>query len=167
MSAQQALDKYYRKILAENVGSKRTKNGQPEKNLEKEVFIWLAAHGFSLHTVESKAVFSKRLGRYLKSQAVAGFSDLVGVSPTGLGCFIELKAPGRLSTLRPAQRAFLAQKIECGAFAVVVDSVDRLATLWEEFQLLRGVGFEEGVAYLLAKLPIRRRMGSALWGKND
>lgn len=135
MSAADALYKFSTRQLKqlERERKLKRKNGKPELQVQREVMKWLKANGFSCNVVESKAVYSKNAGRYLNSQTIPGFSDIAGACPNGLGCFIELKAPGRRSTLRSGQRAFLMDKINIGCFAVVVDSIEMLANIWNEF----------------------------------
>ena len=135
-----ALEKHH----AKQIKTRRTKpNGKPEKAVEKSCLDWLRGNGFSVNVVESKAVFNAQAGRYIRGQADQGFADCVGCFNNGLAVFIEFKAPGRLATLRPAQKAFLREKIDCGAFAVVADSVDRLKEAWATFTDIRRT---EGVA---------------------
>ena len=135
-----ALEKHH----AKQIKTRRTKpNGKPEKAVEKSCLDWLRGNGFSVNVVESKAVFNAQAGRYIRGQADQGFADCVGCFNNGLAVFIEFKAPGRLATLRPAQKAFLREKIDCGAFAVVADGVDRLKEAWTTFTDIRRT---EGVA---------------------
>ena len=143
-----ALEKHH----AKQIKTRRTKpNGKPEKNVEKLCMDWLRANGFSMNVVESKAVFNAQAGRYIRGQADQGFSDAVGCHQSGLAAFVEFKAPGRLSTLRPAQKAFLREKIDFGAFACVVDSVERLEEIWATYQSeRRGVGPAAAKTYLLS-----------------
>lgn len=153
MSAKLALDRYYQRVAKQDAKNSRPrrKNQKPEEILKAQVLIWLRQHGFSVHAVESKAVFSQKLGRYMNSQAVPGFADIAGACPNGIGCFIELKAPGRRSTLRPAQRKFLLEKVNLGCFAVVIDSAEDLAKTWTDFSKLTGI--ETKRAYLSGLLP--------------
>lgn len=158
MSAKKALESYYARQLAqlERVQSPRLKNAKPEEEVKRVVMAWLKEHGFSCHVVEAKAVYSKRAGRYVSSQTTPGFSDIVGACPNGLAAFIELKAPGKRSTLREGQRAFLVEKIDKGAFAVCVDSVECLATVWEAFEHRVRMEPQLARALLLRHLPQER-----------
>lgn len=117
----------------------RTKaNGKPEFEFSKIARAWLSKKGFSIEKVESKAVYSESAGRFLSGQTVAGFSDLVGVTPyLGVSCYIELKAPGKRCTLKDHQREFLITKINHFAFAACVDSIDYLERVWSEWLKLR------------------------------
>jgi hypothetical protein len=63
----------------------------------------------------------------------AGYADVSGNTYDGLSIYIELKAPGKRSTLRDNQRDFLVKKIKSGCFAGVVDSVSCLETLWNNY----------------------------------
>ena len=112
----------------------KKKRGSPEKAVEFEVMKWLDANGFDCDVFEAKAVWSASAGRYVGGMAmVEGVSDVVGNDPLGNACYIELKAPGRRSTVRDPQRDYLGRKINSNSFAVVVDSVKLLQeyyTLW-------------------------------------
>lgn len=109
-------------------------NARPEKEVEKEVTDWLNQNGFFCHVVESKAVYSKGAGRYLKGQTVSGMPDVIGVCPDfGIGAFVELKAKGRLSNLSSNQKHMLRSFIEHDAFAVCVDSSSLLETYYKTF----------------------------------
>lgn len=103
---------------------------KPEKEVERQVRQWLSSQNIFAFVVESKAVFSKSAGRYLYGQCDAGFPDIVCVDPQGLFLAIELKAPGRRSSLRPSQRLFLNRVISNNGFACVVDSVSRIESLY-------------------------------------
>jgi hypothetical protein len=106
----------------------------PEKLVEKEVLEACKQLNIDVDVIESKATFSKNLGRYTQSRsAPEGMSDLVGNDREGLSVYIELKARGKLRTLRPKQKAFLLRKIENNCFAVCVDSADLLFELYYQF----------------------------------
>lgn len=154
MSAKSALDKFSRR----NMGIKkpRQKNGKrksPEKETEKDVLNWCKKHRFDVSVVESKAVFSRAAQRYLHGQTEAGFSDIAGCTDTGKGCFIELKAKGKLNTIRPAQIEFLVRKIRCGAFACCVDSADMLNDIYHSWIELDLKDSKMAKNYLLSKIP--------------
>lgn len=154
MSAKSALFKY----SSRNTGIKRKreqkdrKNERPEKITEKEVLMWCKSRGFDVSVVESKAVYSRGAGRYLRGQTEAGFADIAGCTNDGTAAFIELKARGKLKTIRPAQILFLERKARLGAFACCVDSVsliDGIFILWSE---QRSVSREHGINFLLGLL---------------
>lgn len=94
---------------------------------------WLKDNDFSCHVIEAKATYNPKAGAYVSAPVIAGMPDVIGCTPDGSACFIELKAPGRLNTLKPHQRAFLLKKLEYGCFAVVVDSVELLSKLYSEW----------------------------------
>jgi hypothetical protein len=151
MSALDALNKFSSKDAKKHgPKKKRTKNKSPEKDVEREVMAWLIAHSFSCNVVESKAVFSTAANRYVRGQAVQGFSDIVGCDNAGRAVFIELKAAGRRNTLRPAQFVFLEEKIKHGAFAVCTDSVDFLSMAYDHWIK---VSDENKKTFLLSLLP--------------
>lgn len=114
------------------------RNMKPEKMVQNRIMFWAHQNGFWLHIIEAKAQYSVHLKRYSKknSGAPAGFPDLVGIGPGGIPCFIELKAPGKLSTLRLNQEIFLMEAINRGAFAVVTDSENHLEAIWKEWKSL-------------------------------
>ena len=162
MSVKDALDNYSRRYLG--IKKKRTnkKNKQPEREVQKEVLAWCSATGFDVSVVESKAVYSRSAGRYLRGQATAGFSDLAGVTPDGTGCFIELKAPNKLSTFRHAQYDYLCSKIRKGAFGCCVDSVCLLADLYRVWVNLKKNNTTEHIDFLLQEIPKPRNRNDEL-----
>jgi len=133
----------------------RTKNAKPEFELKKLIMKWLVDNGFNCNVVESKAVFSAAAGGYIRGQTDAGFSDIVGVCPyAGVACFIELKAPGKRSTLKEHQRQFLLDKARWFSFAVCVDSVELLNQTYREWVKLFSKGqMQEARTYLVNALP--------------
>jgi len=111
-----------------------TKNASPERDLVKnELIPWFKKNGFSMSVIESKATFSQSSQKYTGSPANPGTPDLIGCDSKGMGCFVEAKAKGRLSTVRELQRIFLLEKINRGAFAIVTDSVARTESLYKGF----------------------------------
>jgi len=126
---------------------------KPEKLVETDVMCWLKSNGFSCHVVESKAVYSKAAGRYLRGMAARGFLDIVGNDKLGAACFIELKAKGKRSTLRPAQHEFIIDKICTNAFAVVVDSAELLSSYYEKWNHLRFKDSAMAQEYLQSIIP--------------
>lgn len=105
---------------------KKSVNEKPEKVVEKAVMAYASEMGWYLNVVDSKAVFNPRAGRYIAGMAKKGFPDLVGCDTHGNFLAIELKSPGRLSTAKVEQVAFLNEVNERGGFGFVTDSVDRL-----------------------------------------
>lgn len=156
-STKEALLKNQRKVLKKARSNKR-KNKKPEKEVEKVVMEWLDNHNFSCHVVESKAVYNASAGRYLKGQTVPGCSDIIGCTPDGVSVWIELKAPGRRSTVSDSQREFLHSKIERGCFAVVVDSVDELQHLYANWCKHKVRNLKPSAKkYLYDSLPKKRK----------
>ena len=153
MSAKLALDRYSRRQMRKKPREKKQKNESPEKEVEKEVIEFLEKSGFDISIVESKAVFSQSAGRYLRGQTEAGFSDIAGVCPDGIGCFIELKAKGKKRTIRPAQVDFLTRKIRKNAFGCCVDSVSDIADIYNNWLNLRATSINDAQKYLLDILP--------------
>ena len=150
-STKQAIDRFIRKQSArENKTAPVKQNKKPERDTEKAVLHWARDNGFFLHLVESSS-YDPILRRKGSARAQSGMSDLIGNTPDGLACYIELKAKDRRSTLSESQRLFLKQKIEQNCFAVVVDSVDRVSQYWRGFCSLKTS--LERRQYLLDCLP--------------
>jgi hypothetical protein len=157
-STKAALHKYYAKDAKKTDramnGSKR-KNERPEFELTaKPCWKWFDLHKFSMSIVESKAVFNAEAGRYVDGQAESGFPDAVGCTPTGIGAFVEFKAPGKRASIRPGQYMFLMEKISKGCFAVCTDSVDYLAKAWGQFLHLRAMDPILAINFLRRELPV-------------
>lgn len=132
-STRAAMDAYIRRECApENTTAPKRQNKTPERDTERAVLRWAKDNGFFFHVVESSR-FDPLLGQMGSAKAQAGMSDLIGNTPNGLACFVELKAKGRRSALSEQQRHFLKQKIEQNCFAVVVDSAESIARQWSEF----------------------------------
>ena len=146
---QLAMEKFSAKQLPKQ---KRTiKNGKPEAELVLELKKHLEGLGFSINVIEAKAVYSERAGRYLRGQAAAGLSDLVGNTHLGQSVFIEAKAPGRRNTIRLAQHKFLTEKIRSGCFAIVCDSIEYFNIVWAKYTARNG---DLAKMYLLSELPL-------------
>lgn len=131
-STKAALMRYYEKQLNKNTGRKK-KNGNPEKIVEKAVMEWAKNQGWFVGVFEAKSVYNKSAGVYISSTMEYGTPDILGISNNQTMVAIELKAKGRRSTLREAQRKYLIEVISRNGFAVVVDSVDLLAEYWRLF----------------------------------
>lgn len=110
------------------------KKVKPEKITQSLIQSWCLKNSFWVHVIESKATFSKNLNRYLRGNAPEGFPDMVGITPCGLACYIELKARGKRSNLSPEQTSFLVKAIALGAFAVVTDSPENIEAIWRCWQ---------------------------------
>lgn len=127
-----SVEKYQQKQDRILSGPKR-KNDKPEKRVETEVMHWLNTRGFSCHVVESKAVFNRKAMAYISGQTVKGMTDIIGCTPEGIAVFIELKAPGKRSSLKTHQRMFIEEKIEKGCLAGVVDGAGSMEMLYAHF----------------------------------
>lgn len=157
MSAKDALNKYYQRQMPKPQKPRR-KNQKPEAELEKHIKALFIELKFSMNKVEAKAVYNPHAGTYLRGQTEAGVSDWVGCTPDGCGCFVEVKAPGRRSTLKQHQRIFLETKIKLGAFAACVDSTELLYSTWTEWQHRRLMDPMLSRNYLLKALPRQGQM---------
>jgi len=151
MSVEKAMLNHHAKI-ARKSGQKITKDKSklsPEKQVEREVLSWSKDNDFDLTVIESKAVYNVQAGRYMDSMTSESMPDLCG-NKGPLACFIELKAMGKLKTLKEHQREFLVRKIKQGCFAVCVDGSDSLARLWKSYSLS-----VDKISFLLNSLPKR------------
>ena len=124
MQAERPQDKLKEKLI------KTKKKLKPEKIVEKEILATCSDLGLDMSIVDSKMFFSEKAGRYRTGETESGFADLAGNDSNGIACFIELKARGKMSTLRPNQRAFLVRKAEAGCFACAVDRAEVLVELF-------------------------------------
>lgn len=156
---QKALDNYAIKQLPKQTKARASKNKSPEKLVQTECLHWLRAQGFDVYVVESKATYSQSSQSYRSSSAIPGFSDIVGCDNHGVFLAIELKAKGRLSTLKEHQRKFLTEKISRGGFGVCVDSAELLKTLYQKWSYITG---EPAKQFLLDSLPKQKDVGGSL-----
>jgi len=155
-SIKRACETYARRTMPK-IGPSR-KNKRPE--IIKTVipcWQWLRQNGFDISIIESKATYSQSQGRYMRSNAEIGYTDISGNSKMGLAVYIECKAPGRRSDLRGGQREFLKRKIHTHCFAVVVDSPQLLESLYVEYRKIRSESFDQAVQFLLDQLPKNRQ----------
>lgn len=127
----------------------RKKNTKPEKEVERHVLEWLRVNNFDVNIVESKAVFNPKIGRYLSSMSTPGMSDVIGNDRNGKAVYIELKAKGKINTLRENQFEFLKRKILTNCFAVVIDDVEKLSKYYNHWISL---SIQAGREYLLELL---------------
>lgn len=150
-----AVERYNKKNSKEKK-SRAKKNSAPEKAVVKDCLKWLRNSGFDVNVVEAKAVYSEKAGRYMASPTTPGMSDICGNAPNGIGAFIEVKAPGRLATLRSNQRNFLIKKIDSNCFAVCVDSQDSLQSHYHKWIACLGLNQEHAKEYLRNSLPAHK-----------
>lgn len=125
------MDRYYKSQEPKPVKEKR-KYQRPEKDTEKQVFLWAKANRFHLHIIDASS-YDPLLKRTSVSKAQAGFPDLCGNTESGLSVWIELKAKDKRNTTSVNQRMFLEKKIAQNCFAVVVDSSERLQEYWDNY----------------------------------
>jgi len=110
---------------------------KPEKQVVLEILQWGFFNKMWLHNIESRATYSEKLKRYnMSGNAPKGYPDISGIGAYGEPVFIEVKANGKLSTLKLHQRLFLVSAIERDAFAVCVDSVALLDAIYKHYSRL-------------------------------
>lgn len=124
---------------------KRRQNSKPEQLVVNAILDWAKSKHMDLQVVESKAIYSVSAGRYLHSMTSESMPDLIG-NFNELSVWIEVKAAGRIKTLKEHQRAFLARKASAGCFACVADSVEMVNYHFSTFNKLSR---EEGITYLM------------------
>lgn len=141
-------------------GKRGRPHKKPEKLVEKSCMEWMRAQGWVVSIYESKATYDPRRGLYRNQSMKAGHADCVGLLPGGLSVVVEFKAKGRLSTFSDEnnfkQQEFLKERIKMGAFAVVVDSVERLSTLFSTWSDLRMDSDYRAMDYLYQSLPQKK-----------
>lgn len=152
-SVSKAILKYSKKQLPKT--KRATKNKKPEARVESAILKALKSHGFCVQKVESKATYSASKGAYFNQSAKSGTSDIVGCAPNGLGVFIEVKAPGKLKTLKPHQAIYLMERARTGAFACCSDSVDHVLELFDKWLALRKSSVKDAYRFLLEQVPIK------------
>lgn len=129
---------------------------KPELRLTQEPLLKIAKENeWHLFRVDSSAVYNPATSCYLHSQAPLGTSDLLGTTPHGFSAYIECKAPGKLSTLREAQRSFLIQGIEHFGFAIVTDHPSKFLDYYQTFLNLSRC---ERKKYLYTLLPKAKKI---------
>lgn len=139
-----AMERHHQKLLPKPA---RAPSTNPERAFAHQLLKHMRANGFSMDIVDS-STFNKQAGYHTQSVHTVGFSDLVGCCLEGRAIYIEVKAPGKRNTLRPAQRVFLTAKINSNAFAIVCDSLQSFDVQWASFLLS-----VDRKRYLLDQLP--------------
>ena len=123
-------------------------NKAPEEDVVAAHFNWYELNDWYMKRYESKA---KNINGVWRSSGCApGTPDTLGSTPFGWLAAVEVKAPGRRSTLRPKQREFLIEVIRRHGFGVCSDSVAYLEKTWAHWLSLSQPA---RVAFLLDELP--------------
>lgn len=134
------------------------KNKSPEAEVVKDLkrfFKYKHPDFFDIHVIEAKANYSEKTGRYMHGAVAPGYPDMSGNDKFGNALFIEVKAKGKLSTLRPDQYFFLTRKIELNCFAVCVDSVDMFIQVYKTWLSLESTQRQQ---YLLSQLKPNKKL---------
>jgi hypothetical protein len=144
---QNAVEKWSQRQLP--MATYKKKNKKPEADFMLELKKYLnETLNYSVDIVESKGVFNEEAGRYMHGKTRPGFPDICGNTQDGQAVWIEVKAPGKRSTLRPDQREFLIEKIASNSLALVVDSIEYLNAALDGYRKANAKQ-----AYLLKQLP--------------
>lgn len=150
------IEKQQRKQL-EDITKIKRKNGKPEKLVEAECLVWMRTQGWDVAIYESKATWNKSAQRYTNTALKAGTSDCMGTTGEGVAVYIEFKAKGKLSTFSNEknlrQQDFLISKINHGAFACVVDSVQLLSAYYIQWAQRRMTDVASAKIFLVEQLP--------------
>lgn len=152
-----AINKFSQRKLDEGKPKESRKHYEkPEKEVEKACLEWMRTQGWSVNIFEAKATFDPRRQRYISQSMKAGTCDCMGNTSEGVSVAVEFKAPGAISSFnspkRIKQKQFIINKILTNCFACVVDSVEKLETIYKQWQFLRADG-EAARSYLLKALP--------------
>ena len=137
---------------------RKIKNNKPERIVETEIMARAWQHGFDLTIIDSKAVFSQDIGRYIRGQTSDAVTDLVG-NKGPIAVFVELKARGKLASYNNPknfrQRAFVERKINSGCFACVADSWELLWEIWCKWEAEEDIISQRRI--LMDALPRKRQ----------
>ena len=148
---QTAIEKFSRK---DDPSRPKRKNASPERDLQQEVLRWMNNNGFHVHNINSSASYSLAAGRYIsQSHAAPGLPDIIGNDNKGHAVYIELKAKGKRSTLKPHQRQFLVNKIKTMCFAICADSIQMINDHYDQWLWTLE---DECESFLLSLLPPER-----------
>ena len=148
---QSSIERYSAKQLKQNKPSR--KNKKPEQEVVKALLSWLQMNGFHAFRVESQAAYNPNSGHYTSSFAPTGCSDILGTTPCGRSLYLEVKAPGKRSTLKNHQRDFLLEGIRRGSLACCSDSVQHFQNLYDSWLLT-----DERSDLLTKDLPLSKKI---------
>ncbi len=152
-----AIAGYYKREEKKYAPKSTRKNAKPEKAVEVACVTWMRGMGWDVQIIESKATWSPAARCWKQQGTRAGTCDCVGNTKEGHAIFVEFKAPGKLSTFWENERQsdFIIAKIRSGAFACVVDSVDRLAAVYSGWLRARSER-NVGASFLMSVLPKKK-----------
>lgn len=108
------------------------KRKSPEAAVGRAIDKYLASIGVYVRTIKSDGTKTKEGWR--KSTQGRGISDRIGILPTGKFLAVELKAPGKKSTLTEDQYRFLYAVASRRGTACVADCVEDVKLCLEQSQ---------------------------------
>lgn len=150
---QRAMENHHKKLLKDS--APKRKNQKPERNVQDACLAWMRGLNWDVQIYEAKATFDPRSNVWRNQAMPSGTCDCMGIDDMAHAVFIEFKAPGRRSSFNSPknykQKRFITEKIQRGAFAVVVDSVEVLQRIY--FGWLELKNKEQRIQFLLAELP--------------
>lgn len=144
--------------------ARKKSNDKPEARFVLELKKHLTNLGWDVTIIEAKANYSQESGRYTHGAVASGYPDLSGNTPDGIAVYIETKAPGKRSTIRPAQHEFLIRKISTNCFSICCDSISYFERVFNEWKTS-----PNRKALLLKELPklAARFTDGELWFDED
>lgn len=161
-----AINKFETKHTLVNDKPKRH-NEKPEKEVERDVLLWLRKIDCFINVYDSAAQ-PDSYNNFKRVHVKTGTPDLIGCTAEGVFIAIELKAPGRRSTLKEHQRYFLNRVIKNNGFAACIDSVDRLRDLYNAWIRLEDPEMKENLLLLdLPDLPKKDQDTRPLFSDDD
>lgn len=136
MSAEKALYKYMSKQAKQSLRDMKPKrrNKKPENAAQADIVKRGRRDGFELYITDSSAKWNSEAQAYVSDVFEKGMSDLTG-DKDAVPCYVEVKAPGKRSTLKEHQRQFLIRKINRGCFVCCSDRYEHLIKLWNKWRL--------------------------------
>lgn len=109
------------------------KNSRPEKSVQNQILFELLTLGIFAWVIDSKARYSEKLKRYMRTEIPTGHPDIIGVDSNGYFIAVECKAPGKLSNVSSYQQDFLQRIRDKGGFAIVADSPELVRSSYLEW----------------------------------
>lgn len=151
-----ALKNYLTKDLkSKEPKKKRTK---PEKTVEHACVNWMKGiMGWSVEIYNSSSTYNPFINRWINQGMKAGTADCMGVMPDGRAVAVEFKAPKKLFTICDNERQlkFIEMRVKQNAFAVVVDSLERLQLLY--YSWLKIESADKKREFLMNNIPRRNK----------
>lgn len=111
---------------------------RPESRIEFLVIAVARQLGLWIHKTDSQKHMTKFGSMSRRGNCPSGWPDLTGPGYLGQFCGIEVKATGKLNTLRPSQKTMLLTLIQKDCFACVVDRPQSLVAIYTDYRAIQG-----------------------------